>query len=225
MKLSTFSIPGMFTKLIDISTGISADTPVYEGDPAPLIEKVSSIGKDGFVVSRISIGTHTGTHVDAPAHIIAGGKCVDELDPLSFMGKAMLLDLSKGEGRITADELDEYYIKNPDKEDVDILLLKTDNEPSPHSLLKSQRLLAASAGNWVLEHGFRLVGVDTLSVDADSSLPNHHLFLRNGLNIVELLNLSHVEAGTYIFICLPLKLIGCDASPARAILIQRSSII
>ncbi|MDG6244511.1 MAG: cyclase family protein [Methanolobus sp.] len=215
----------MFTKLIDISTGISSSTPVYEGDPVPIIEKVSTIEKDGFVLSRISVGTHTGTHVDAPAHITADGKCVDEMDLLSFIGNAILLDLSKGEGCITADELDEYYRKYPEEEDVDILLLKTDNGPSFHSILKSQRLLAANAGKWVLEHGFRLVGVDTLSVDADSSLPNHHLFLSNGLSIVELLNFSGVEAGTYGFICLPLKLIGCDAAPARAILIERSSII
>jgi Predicted metal-dependent hydrolase len=212
----------MSGRIIDITTGISENTPVYEGDPIPLIEKVSSIETDGFVVSRINIGTHTGTHVDAPSHIFEDGTCVDELDPGSFIGKAVLLDLSSGEGCITENELDMHYVEYTDEKDIDVLLIKTGAHFESSETTDFGRRLGATAGSWIIESGFRVVGVDTLSVDSESSLPNHDLFLRNGLNIVEYLNFSEATAGIYFFICLPLKLIGCDGAPARAILMDKS---
>ncbi|WMW21090.1 cyclase family protein [Methanolobus mangrovi] len=210
----------MSGRIIDITTGISPNTPVYEGDPIPLIEKVSSIEKDGFVVSRISIGTHTGTHVDAPSHIFEDGTPVDGLDPESFMGKAVLLDLSLGKGCITSDELGKHYLEYADENDIDVVLIKTGTHFESSDTTDFGRKLAATAGSWIIENGFRVVGVDTLSVDTDPSLPNHNLFLRNGLNIVEYLNFSDAKAGIYYFICLPLKLVGCDGAPARAILLD-----
>lgn len=207
--------------VIDITTGISEKTPVYEGDPKPVFEKVSSIKEDGFMVSRINIGTHTGSHVDAPSHIYESGKSVDDLDPGSFMGRAVLLDLSSGEGPVTDIELETAYMPYSDGENADVILIKTRThssscQESPHA----GRMLAATAGKWIFENGFRVVGVDTLSVDDDDSLPNHSLFLSNNINIVEYLNLKDVLSGIYFFICLPLKLEGCDGAPARAILMD-----
>lgn len=207
-------------RVIDITTGISSVTPVYEGDPLPVIEKVSSIEKDGYAVSRISIGTHTGTHVDAPSHIFEDGKTVDELLPDSFMGKAVLLDLSAGKGCISADDLKKSFMPFVDERNIDVLLLKTDNAFSSVSVIESDRLPDATAGVWIAEQGFKVVGIDTLSVDIESSLPNHHLFLSKGINIVEYLHLSDVAEGIYYFICLPLKVIGIDGTPARAILVK-----
>jgi arylformamidase len=207
-------------KAIDITTGISTKTPVYEGDPVPVFEKVSSIEKDGFVVTKISIGTHTGTHIDAPSHLYEGGRSVAEIDPGSLMGRAVLLDLSLADGPITDAELEKIYMPYSG-ESVDILLIKTRNcsecqDGSPHS----GRTLAATAGKWIFKNCFKVVGVDTLSVDEDASLLNHHLFLSNGINIVEYLNLKDVQSGIYFFICLPLKLEGCDGAPARSILMD-----
>ncbi|WP_321430632.1 cyclase family protein [uncultured Methanolobus sp.] len=211
-------------KVRDITTGISTKTPVYEGDPFPVFEKISSIEKDGFVVTKMSIGTHTGTHIDAPSHLYEGGRSVAEIDPGSLMGRAVLLDLSLADGPITDAELEKVYMPYSG-ESVDILLIKTRNcsecqDRSPHS----GRTLAATAGKWISENGFSVVGVDTLSVDEDASLLNHHLFLSNGINIVEFLNLKDVQPGIYFFICLPLKLEGCDGAPARSILIEDISL-
>jgi arylformamidase len=206
-------------KVIDITTGISEETLVYDGDPVPVFEKVSSIENDGFMVTQIRIGTHTGTHVDAPAHLFRDGIPVGQLDPGSLIGKAVLLDLSSGSGPITDSELGKVYTSckscnsNFDWEP-DVLLIKTRN----HS--NTGRMLAATAGKWIFDVGFRVVGVDTLSVDEDASLPNHHLFLKNNINIVEYLNLKQVDQGVFFFICLPLKLEGCDGAPARAILMD-----
>ena len=212
-------------KIIDITTGISEKTPVYDGDPVPVFEKVSSISKDGFTVTRISIGTHTGTHVDAPLHLYEDGKSVADIDPKSLMGKAVLLDLSSGSGPITDIELENAY-ELYSGENADIILIKTDNCSSvcPAESPSSGRVLVASAGKWIFENRFKAVGVDTLSVDDDSSLPNHHLFLKNKINIVEYLNLKDVNPGVYFFICLPLKLDGCDGAPSRAILMDIQSV-
>ncbi|WP_340820671.1 cyclase family protein [Methanolobus sp. WCC4] len=207
-------------KIIDITTGISIDTPVYDGDPVPEVEKVSSIEEDGFVVSRISIGTHTGTHVDAPSHIFKDGISVDAIYPGKLMGKAVLLDLSSGKGHITADELERHYLPFVGEDDVSVLLIRTEAGPSSKNPLNSERLLAATAGEWILEHGFSAIGVDNLTIDAGSSLPNHHLLLSNEVGIVEYLHLCEVIEGVYYFICLPLKAMGCDGAPARAILID-----
>ncbi|SDF34569.1 Kynurenine formamidase [Methanolobus vulcani] len=212
-------------KVIDITTGISENTPVYEGDPLPVFEKVSSIEKDGFKVTRISIGTHTGTHVDAPLHLYECGQSVADIDPGSLMGKAVLLDISSGNGPITDNELETIY-KSYSGENADIILIKTRSCSSEclDECLHSDRMLAATAGKWIYENGFRVVGVDTLSVDENVSLPNHHLFLSNNINIIEYLDLMNVNEGTYFFICLPLKLEGCDGAPARAILMDIQSI-
>ncbi len=210
----------MYGRVIDITTGISEDTPVYEGDPKPLIERLSSIDSDGFVVSRISIGTHTGTHVDAPSHILEGGKSVNELDPGSFMGKAVLLNLSSGSGNITADDLEKEYSCFEDEEDVKVILIKTKNPSTTRYAPNDGRRLAATAGIWIFEHGFCVVGVDTLSVDQENSFSNHALFLSNNVNIVEHLHLYKTVPGVYFFICLPLNLKGCDGAPARAVLME-----
>ncbi|WMW25692.1 cyclase family protein [Methanolobus sediminis] len=211
-------------KVIDITTGISEDTPVYEGDPVPVFEKVSSIEKDGFTVTRISIGTHTGTHIDAPLHLYESGRSVAEIDSGSLMGKAVLLDLSLGDGPITDVELEKAY-KLHSMKDSDIILIKTrDYSKGNDGSLQSGRLLAATAGKWIFDNCFRVVGVDTLSVDEDISLPNHHLFLSNNVNIVEYLDLKNANEGVYFFICLPLKLKGCDGAPARAVLMDIHSL-
>lgn len=210
-------------KIIDITTGISSDTPVYDGDPVPVVQKVSSIEEDGFMVSRINIGTHTGTHVDAPSHIFKEGISVDEIEPEQLMGKAVLLDMSSGEGPIARDELERHYLPFTGEEDVSIILIRTKGTPpsdDPHNSNISERLLAATAGEWIIGHGFSAIGVDSLTIDADPSLPNHHLLLANGVGIVEYLHLFEVVEGVYYFICLPLKAIGCDGAPARAILMD-----
>ncbi|MBN2111206.1 MAG: cyclase family protein [Methanosarcinaceae archaeon] len=218
----------MRRKVIDISTGISSDTVVYPGDPKPVLESVSSIERDGYAVTRVCFGTHTGTHVDAPSHILEDGSSIDEIPAGSFVGKAIVLDLSSAGSDISCDDLEMAFgkFRGGCTPDVQVLLIKT--RTSPDAGIKGvslpvERNLDADAGKWIMGQGFRTVGVDTLSVDVDPSLDNHRLFLRNGMVIVENLDLSGVDAGFYHFVCLPLKLYGCDAAPARAILLERRS--
>ncbi|TGC11361.1 cyclase family protein [Methanolobus halotolerans] len=216
----------MRRKIIDISVGISSDTCVYPGDPETLIESVYSIRGDGYAVSRVSFGTHTGTHVDAPSHIIDGGPNIDNIPIESFVDGALVLDLSFVSTDISLDDLVLAFagFEGYDASDVRVLLIKTHeyaHEDPDETPFTAQRCLQSDAGSWIMEHGFRAVGVDTLSVDVSQSLNNHRLFLENGVIIVENLDLSGVEPGLYDFICLPLKLHGCEAAPARVVLVEK----
>ena len=117
-------------KIIDVTVPISSFTPIFPGDPEPSIEKFLTLEKDGCAVSRLSFGSHTGTHVDAPSHILKDGLPVDRLDIESLMGKAVVLDFSRRHGALTGSILDKAYNDQKNNgqkntESVSILLLKT----------------------------------------------------------------------------------------------------
>ncbi|AAM07063.1 TPA: cyclase family protein [Methanosarcina acetivorans] len=232
-------------KIIDVTVPISPFTSVFPGDPEPSIEKFLTLEKDGCAVSSLGFGSHTGTHVDAPSHVLKGGLPVDSLDIGSLMGEAIVLDFSGIFGALTGSILDEAY---PVKEviesssNIPILLLKTkvsfrkeeDSEISGSQAEKSDKrreleespensaYLDASGAAWIVRNGFKTVGIDGFSVDSLSSenLPAHHMLLSNNVNIVECLDLKTVEEGMYFFLCLPLRIEGCDGAPARALLIS-----
>jgi arylformamidase len=215
-------------KIIDISVGISADTPVYPGDPKPEIERIASIEKDGFAVSRVSFGSHTGTHIDAPSHVIEDGRTIDQLPLDNLIGPAVVLDLAAKDEAISGTDLDAAYRRFGNTASSTILLVKTrdsgEGKYTSFSDPSNDRTfyLDESAAEWILENGFNVIGIDGLSVDAQSRMVVHRLLLGKGVLIVEYLDLHAVEEGVYFFACLPLKTVGCDGSPARAILMVDS---
>ena len=198
----------MIKKVIDISIGISSDMQIYPGDPKPHIETISSIETDGAKVSRISFGSHTGTHIDAPSHIFEDGNTVDRIQLDSLVGKALVLDLSNKERVITGNDLGAVYSQFAQISDINVILLKTDGFV----------YLDVSAADWIVVNGFTTIGIDGMSVDDPSQMTVHRQLLGNGINIVECLDLCEVNEGVYGFMCLPLKIIGCDGAPARAVL-------
>jgi len=224
----------MYGKVIDISAGVSPDTLVYPGDPIPEIKKVSAIETDGFAVSRILLGSHSGTHIDAPSHILKDGKTVDRLALEELIGRALVLDLSFKEEVISGNDLDAACKRFRDSAKVDILLLKTRNsmkgthftgtDPSTNGSNGSNGsvYLDESAADWILDNGLRTIGFDGLSVDGQNRMAVHRLLLGNGVNIVECLDLHAVDEGIYFFVCLPLKIVDCDGAPARAVLMMDS---
>lgn len=231
-------------RIIDITVPISPFTSIFPGDPETSIESACTLEKDGCAVSRLIFGSHTGTHVDAPSHILKDGLSVDNLNLESLMGQAVVLDFSRRNGTLTDSDFDKAFNGLKINEHVSILLLKTKspfpNEKNPEisNFLKGERdkerepgkspeesaHLDAGAAAWILQRGFKTVGIDSFSVDSLSSenLPAHHTLLSNNVNIVECLDLSSVESGIYFFLCLPLKIEGCDGAPARALLFSYS---
>jgi kynurenine formamidase len=208
-------------KIIDITSPIASLMQVFPGDPQPSVELVCTLEKEGCALSKLSFGSHTGTHVDAPSHILNNGLTVDKLELENLMGKALVLDFSMFSGTLTADILEETFKNAGNSEDVSVLLLKTENLSQKQNNLV---YLEKSAAAWVVENGFKAVGIDTFSVDdlRSESLPVHHILLSGNVNIIECLELSSVEPGIYFFLCLPLKIEACDGAPARALLISYS---
>jgi len=225
-------------EIIDITTPISPFTRVFPGDPKPAIERICTLEGEGCAVSRLSFGSHTGTHVDAPSHVLNNGLPVDKLELESLMGMAAVLDFSSLTGALTANILEKAFLNTKVSENISILLLKTKDssrkqkgvedmssqEEESEEEIFNPVYLDESAAAWIVGKRLKTIGIDSFSVDSFHSevLPAHHILLSGRVNIVECLKLSSVGSGIYFFLCLPLKIEGCDGAPARALLIDYS---
>lgn len=206
--------------IYDITLPISDDLPVWPGDPRPCITRVADLARgDAFTLSALQMSAHTGTHVDAPAHFIEGGATVDALPLDVLVGPARVVHLPDADV-ITASVLDALNIPPVPSR----LLFRTRNSDLWAKGVTGFRedfvALSEDAARWLVARGVRLVGVDYLSVaPAADPATVHVILLRAGVVIVEGLNLSAVPAGEYDLVCLPLKVVGAEGAPARAILI------
>jgi arylformamidase len=212
--------------IIDISRPIGPDTPVWPGDPPVVVEPVARVAAgDPADVSRLALGTHTGTHVDPPAHFLPGGATVDALPLDVLVGPSVVADFSASPGPIDARRLDSLDLPAGTTR----LLLRTALGEGPGPGMVGA--LTADGAGWLVERGVRLVGADTLSIEPatdgpgvrgcppDEQYPVHHILLGAGIVIVEGLDLSAVAPGPYELVCLPLRITGGDGAPARAVLL------
>ncbi len=209
-------------KIYDVTLPLSAALPVWPGDPAFQIESVTSIDDgDEFNVSALRLGSHTGTHVDAPRHLLAKGAAVDQLPLEILVGDAWVCRLPDSVQTITARDLEAAGIP----EGTSRLLVATGNgalwDLSPWSFTEDYVALDGSAAMWAVDRGISLLGVDYLSVDPASGDPSaHRTLLSAGVVVVEGLDLRAVPEGAYRLLCLPLRLAGADGAPARVLLIS-----
>jgi arylformamidase len=198
-------------EIIDISVPIRTGMVVYPGDPEVRLERVSSIA-DGATanISKLDLGVHSGTHVDAPVHFIEGAAGAD----------ALPLDVLCGPCEVVAVGALDESVLDVVAEGVERVLFKTSNSElwARDSFSETFERLNGAAARGLVERGVRLVGVDYLSVGDDEV---HHALLGAGVVPVEGLDLRGVEPGQYELECLPLRLVGSDGAPARAILIRR----
>jgi arylformamidase len=203
-------------RLMDVSMDVYSGMTVWPGDDGVQLERVESIERGAIAnISRLRCGVHTGTHVDAPLHFIADGIGIDRLPLDVLCGPAWTAGFAGGD-KIAAEDLDRAGIPAGTSR----LLLKTPNSrisPRVDAFLDTFAGLDESGAKWILRHGIRLVGNDYLSVAcSDQTVPVHRLLLGDGVILVEGLRLQAVPAGPCRFYCLPLKLIGSDGAPARA---------
>jgi arylformamidase len=212
-------------RIHDVSLGISEGIVSWPGDPSVTIERVSSLeAGDSANVSRLTLGTHTGTHVDAPAHLFPGTRTLDSLPLEALVGQARVAHLV-GATDITAADLEALDLP----QDCRRLLLRTQNSDTGLArepvLRRDYVALTPDAARWLVQRHLLLVGLDVLSVDAyaEGAGPVHRALLRAGIIIVEGLELSQVAPGDYELVCLPLKVVGGDGAPARAILIDHTA--
>lgn len=202
--------------IIDVTLPIAAGLPVWPGDPPVEIVR----GGESPSVSRLSLSSHTGTHVDPPAHFVAGGTPVDALALAVLIGPAWLAHIA-GPTPITAGALAAAAIPAGTTR----LLLRTANSDAPRADFTPDFVaLAPDAAAWLLVHDVQLVGIDGPSIEPFDSPgePVHHALLAAGVIIVEGLALTNVTPGAYELICLPLRLADADGAPARVVLVREA---
>jgi arylformamidase len=206
--------------MYDISVGVSPDLPVWPGDPPIKLKRVLSIDNGSEAnVSRLEASVHIGTHIDAPLHFIGDGKSVDAIPLKSLIGRAYVVDF-KNAGLIDEKLLEAAGIPPRTKR----VLFKTRNSKlwaKGEKKFKRDYVAINEAGaKWLSRKSFQLVGVDYLSVAPFSdTVPTHTELLKAGIILLEGLDLSQISQGRYTLYCLPLKLIGSDGAPARAVLV------
>jgi arylformamidase len=212
-------------KIHDISVLVHNGIPTWPGDPKFSMSLASSIAKGGLVnLTRLEMGAHTGTHMDAPFHFYKDGAGIDELPLEVLMGRCRVFDLSGITRHISPEILEACDWKGSEGTGVTRAVFKTRNSRhwanNDPEFDKNFIALTGDAAMYLVHRGVKLVGVDYLSVEAygGKTHPVHDTLLGAGVVIIEGLNLSDVAAGDYELIALPLKLKGADGAPARVVL-------
>ncbi len=204
-------------KLLDVSVPLVAGLPTFPGNPDFELQPVKRISEGGSSnVSRLVMGTHTGTHVDAPKHFIDDGEGVEALRLDLLIGRARVVEIMRrggiGPGELAAAGL---------REDLRVLL-KTPNSALWHSGVfhEDYAHVTEAGARYLVEQGVKVVGIDYLSVEQfrKPGAPAHRMLLSNGVIIIEGLNLAEADPGMYEMYCLPLPVTGGDGAPARVVL-------
>lgn len=208
--------------IYDITLTISPALPVWPGDPLVKLVQVESMDRgDPVNVTRLEMSAHAGTHVDAPHHFLNDGRTVESLALEVLTGPCYVVQLPDDVEAITA----EVLARTPIPAGVERVLFGTSNS---HGWARGAQefqtdfvAITEDGAEWLTMRGIRLVGVDYLSVAPyKHSAPTHTALLKAGVVILEGVNLSQIPRGFYQLYCLPLKLLGSDGAPARAILVQ-----
>jgi len=203
---------------IDISVPVKDAMVHWPSDPPVSIKRVEDIEEgDAANLSVISMGAHSGTHVDAPLHFIKEGNGIDNIPLDTVIGRARVIEIRDPES-INPEELLPHHIRRGER-----ILFKTRNSSSAWQtdvFVEDFVFISDAAAGFLVERGVRLIGIDYLSVGSFKHGGSyvHKTLLGGGIWIIEGLNLSNVTPGKYDLICLPLRIVAGDGAPARAIL-------
>jgi arylformamidase len=200
-------------KIIDITRPLSEDILVYPGDKTPVFRQSSD---RQYLISDLSMSSHTGTHIDAPSHYLKEGGTVDTIPLSHVMGTCRILDLTHAGTRITANHL-KGRLGGSDR-----ILLKTSFSGITR-FEETYPSLTAEAARFITSKDMKCVGIDSPSIEScESDGTVHRELLGHGCIIIELLDLSDAVEGDYYLVALPLRLTGLDGSPARVVLIDKN---
>lgn len=207
-------------KIVDLSHGLTAETPVYPGDPVPEFSVATTIEGEGYNLFNVFLGSQSGSHVDAPYHFNQAGATVDKVDLSFFMGNGLVIDVTakKAKEEITLEEVKAFAEKI---ETVDIVLFNTNwYKKAGTDEFYDHPFLSAEAGEYLLAKGIKTVGIDAINLDntGGTEFPIHDMYAQTGGIIAEnLANLDKIDFADPYVMFLPLSLIGCDGSPVRAV--------
>lgn len=211
-------------KMIDVTRPIISEMTVWPGDERVLVERTAGISDGNMAnISRVHMGVHTGTHVDAPLHFIEQGKSVDQLDIRLFTGWVRVVEV----GRVKSIGL-EHIGNLPGKKDEAVFFRTSYSEKMLEGPFDPDYTsLSPEAAKLLLNQGVRVIGTDALSIEEYNSknCPVHYALLGKEVLIVEGLCLKDVAPGRYRYVCLPLLMKGSDGSPARVVLFNDAAML
>ncbi len=203
---------------IDISMPLRTGVVAWPGDePFERTSMLEIANGDACNLSQISTTAHIGTHMDAPCHYLDGAAGIEAMPIAAAIGRARVIEITDPEV-IRVRELEPHHIAKGER-----VLFKTRNSDYVWKTDKFQEkytYIAPDSARYLADCGVQTVGIDYLSVgDFDNTGPEtHRILLQAGIWIIEGLNLEHVEPGEYELVCLPLKIVGGDGAPARAVI-------
>lgn len=204
--------------IIDISWPITNNMTTYKDKKPITITRTKTFPTDGINESTITFDAHTGTHVDAPAHILPQGHTIDRCAPDALIGPCIVLDATEVTEKITNAHLEKFRdLKNQ------IVLLKTKNSTlSPTEKFNHNFVYLEKTGaQYLAAQNVKAVGFDYLGIERDQlGHDTYRTLLEKNILIIEGLRLAHVDPGNYTLCCLPLNIVNGDAAPARAVLLQ-----
>lgn len=211
-------------KLVDLSQPITEGIPVYPGDPEFDMKRHADFETDGYNVCSLRMGSHTGTHIDAPLHFVRDGKSIDAFPVQDFAFRGTVLDLRDMEPRqpVTVERLRPFQSRLANA-DLPLLYFGWDRFWQEPEKMMAHPFLTGEAARWLVEQGARGVGTDGMSIDETGGelFPAHDVFMSAGLFIAEnLANLGRISADPALVLLLPLRLVGSDASPIRAVAVE-----
>jgi arylformamidase len=203
------------TRIVDLTMTLQEGMVTYPGHPHVEITQLARFGYEGKETRRITLGTHTGTHIDAPRHYIEGGKTVESISPEVLCGPACVVDFSSHNAGI-----DHVALSRAARNSSRVLFrFDGDKRLGSFGYYKNQPWLQEGAARWLIDNGCKLVGLDTPMPDSYEdidTMPIHKLLLGAGIVIVEyMVNLASIQAETFQLIVAPLKVKDGDGAPAR----------
>lgn len=204
--------------IYDISWPISKDTTAYKDKKTINFETVKTFEKDGFHESTLAMSAHSGTHIDAPLHFKKDGATIDQLDLSQVIGKCKVFDMSSVTDGITQD-----HLENLDIQPHEIILFKTSNSAlqSTDTFNPQFIFLEVSGAQYLVQRKIKAVGIDYLGIErGQAGHLTHRALFDHNITIIEGLRLQAVSQGSYFLCCLPLAMVGLEAAPARAVLIE-----
>jgi len=201
-------------KIYDVTRPITADMAVFPGDAKPLLEWLGRTDSGSKInLSKLSLGMHTGTHVDSPFHFIANGENLDTFSLDHYFGKCRVVEIAGD--MITRDDVMRVSPKRDE-----IILFKTRNSfislSAPFTM--DYAAFTLDAAEYLAESGVKTVGVDYLSIERSDCSGVHMVLLGAGIGAIEGLDLSAVPPGEYFLSALPIKAAGAEGAPVRAVL-------
>ena len=209
---------GVMMKIHDVTKMISEDMTVYKDRESKKIKRtvVADYEKADYYESRMDMDMHCGTHIDAPLHMIKGGDTIEKYDLSKFIGDCKLFDLTDVDEAIRKKD-----IENLDIQKDDIVIFKTKNSFDQGYNPKFV-YIEEDAAMYLSEKGIKTVGIDAMSIERDKKEhPSHKIILGANIGVIEDLYLKNVGQGQYFLSALPLNIRGSEASPIRAVLIEK----